>query len=93
MGVMNGENSLGGVGFAGTRMLPNVDVQPRRSYRLQYRCGKPQSLWDVVGNLSYIDNGVQNIVWALDNNVNRTTNTRVIGGGWGEITFYGWSYV
>lgn len=25
-GVMNDENSLGGVGFAGTRMLPNVSV-------------------------------------------------------------------
>ena len=39
-GVMNGENSLGGVGFAGTRMLPNVDVYNPD----EYRCGKPQSL-------------------------------------------------
>ena len=86
-GVMNGENSLGGVGFAGTRMLPNVDVynpDDPTGYNIDAENRKALGRG---GNLSYIDNGVQNIVWALDNNVNRTTNTRVIGGGWGEITF------
>lgn len=86
-GVMNGENSLGGVGFAGTRMLPNVDVynpDDPTGYNIDAENRKALGRG---GNLSYIDNGVQNIVWALDNNVNRTTNTRVIGGGWG--TFWG----
>ena len=86
-GVMNGENSLGGVGFAGTRMLPNVDVynpDDPTGYNIDAENRKALGRG---GNLSYFDNGVQNIVWALDNNVNRTTNTRVIGGGWGEITF------
>lgn len=85
--IMNGENSLGGVGFAGTRMLPNVDVynpDDPTGYNIDAENRKALGRG---GNLSYIDNGVQNIVWALDNNVNRTTNTRVIGGGWGEITF------
>lgn len=86
-GVMNGENSLGGVGFAGTRMLPNVEVYNPNDPTGYNIDAENRKALGRGGNLSYIDNGVQNIVWALDNNVNRTTNTRVIGGGWGEITF------
>lgn len=86
-GVMNGENSLGGVGFAGTRMLPNVDVYNPNDPTGYNIDAENRKALGRGGNLSYIDNGVQNIVWALDNNINRTTNTRVIGGGWGEITF------
>lgn len=85
-GVMNGENSLGGVGFAGTRMLPNVavyDPNDPTGYNIDKESRKSLGRG---GNLSYIDNGIQNIVWALDNNVNRSTNTRTIGGGWAEIT-------
>lgn len=86
-GVMNGENSLGGVGFAGVRMLPNVSVfnpDDPTGYNIDAENRKTLGRG---GNLSYIDNGVQNIVWALDNNVNRTTNIRTIGSGWAEITF------
>lgn len=86
-GVMNGENSLGGVGFAGVRMLPNVSVfnpDDPTGYNIDAVNRKTLGRG---GNLSYIDNGVQNIVWALDNNVNRTTNIRTIGSGWAEITF------
>lgn len=86
-GVMNDENSLGGVGFAGTRMLPNVSVfnpDDPTGYNIDAENRKTLGRGS---NLSYIDNGIQNIVWALDNNVNRTTNTRVLGGGWAEITF------
>jgi TonB-linked SusC/RagA family outer membrane protein len=86
-GVMNDENSLGGVGFAGTRMLPNVSVfnpDDPTGYNIDAENRKTLGRGS---NLSYIDNGIQNIVWALDNNVNRTTNTRTLGGGWAEITF------
>ena len=86
-GVMNEENSLGGVGFAGTRMLPNVSVynpDDPTGYNIDAENRKTLGRGS---NLSYIDNGIQNIVWALDNNVNRTTNTRTLGGGWAEITF------
>lgn len=85
-GVMNGENSLGGVGFAGTRMLPNVgvyDPSDPTGYNIDKQNRKTLGRG---GNLTYIDNGIQNIVWALDNNVNRSSNTRTIGGGWAEIT-------
>ena len=86
-GIMHGENSLAGVGFAGPRMFPNVpvfDATDPTGYNIDKENRKTLGRG---GNLSYIDNGLQNIVWALDNNVNRTTNTRVIGNGWGEITF------
>lgn len=85
-GVMNGENSLGGVGFAGTRMLPNVgvyDPSDPTGYNIDKQNRKTLGRGS---NLTYIDNGIQNIVWALDNNVNRSSNTRTIGGGWAEIT-------
>lgn len=86
-GIMNGENSLGGVGFAGVRMLPNVAVynpDDPTGYNIDAENRKALGRGN---NLSHIDNGIQNIIWALDNNVNRTTNTRTIGGGWAEITF------
>jgi len=86
-GVMNEENSLGSVGFAGVRMLPNVavfDDEDLTGYNIDDVNRKTLGRGS---NKKYIDNGIQNIVWALDNNVNRSTNTRVIGGGFGEITF------
>lgn len=85
-GISNSENSLGGVGFAGVRMLPNVavfDATDPTGYNIDKESRKTLGRGN---NLSYIDNGIQNIIWALDNNVNRSTNTRTIGGGWAEIT-------
>ena len=86
-GIMNEENSLGSIGFAGARMLPNVDVfnaDDVTGYNIDEVDRK--SLGRGC-NLKTIDNGIQNIVWALDNNVNRTKNDRMIGGGFAEITF------
>ncbi|WP_455639800.1 SusC/RagA family TonB-linked outer membrane protein [Parabacteroides sp.] len=85
-GVSNEENSLGGIGFAGVRMLPNVavfDPSDPTGYNIDKENRKTLGRGS---NLSYIDNGIQNIIWALDNNVNRSSNTRTIGGGWAEIT-------
>ena len=85
-GVMNEENSLGSVGFAGTRMLPNVavfDETDPTGYNIDDVNRKTLGRG---ANSTYIDNGIQNIVWALDNNVNKTTSTRIIGGGFAELT-------
>jgi len=85
-GVMNEENSLGSVGFASVRMLPNVsvfDATDVTGYNIDKENRKTLGRGS---NLSYIDNGIPNIVWALDNNVNRTTNNRAIGSGFAEIT-------
>lgn len=86
-GTMNEENSLGSVGFAGVRMLPNVavfDAEDPTGYNIDDVNRKTLGRGS---NLTYIDNGIQNIVWALDNNVNRSTNVRTIGSGFAEITF------
>ena len=86
-GVMNEENSLGSVGFAGVRMLPNVAVynpDDVTGYNIDIINRKTLGRGSNKGT---IDNGIQNIVWALDNNINRSTSTRLIGGGFAEFTF------
>jgi TonB-linked SusC/RagA family outer membrane protein len=86
-GVMNEENSLGSVGFATTRMLPNVSVYNKddiTGYNIDAINRK--ALGRGV-NETYIDNGIQNIVWAIDNNVNRSQSLHITGGGFAEVTF------
>jgi TonB-linked SusC/RagA family outer membrane protein len=86
-GAMQEENSLGSVGFAGVRMLPNVspfNPDDPTGYNIDAVNRKTLGRGP---NLSYIDNGIQNIVWALDNNLNLTRSTRVIGSGFAEIKF------
>jgi TonB-linked SusC/RagA family outer membrane protein len=86
-GAMNGENSLGSVGFAGTRMLPNVSpFNPDDVTGYNIDADNRKALGRGP-NKSYIDNGIQNIVWALDNNLNLTRSTRLIGSGFAEIKF------
>ena len=86
-GVMNEENSLGSVGFASVRMLPNVAVfnaDDKTGYNIDALNRKTLGRG---ANKTHIDNGIQNIVWAMDNNVNRSKSARIIGGGFGEIKF------
>ncbi|MDH6307364.1 TonB-linked SusC/RagA family outer membrane protein [Dysgonomonas sp. PFB1-18] len=86
-GVMNEENSLGSVGFAATRMLPNVPVyNPDDVTGYNIDAANRKALGRGV-NETYIDNGIQNIVWAMDNNVNRSQSLHVTGGGFAEVTF------
>ncbi|WP_255498719.1 TonB-dependent receptor [Dysgonomonas sp. ZJ709] len=86
-GVMNEENSLGSVGFAGVRMLPNVAVfNPEDPTGYNIDAIERKALGR-GSNLSPIDNGIQNIIWALDNNANKSKSTRVLGGGFAEIKF------
>ena len=86
-GVMNEENSLGSVGFASVRMLPNVAVFNADDVTGYNIDAVNRKTLGRGSNLIPIDNGIQNIVWGLDNNINRSTSTRVIGGGFAEITF------
>jgi TonB-linked SusC/RagA family outer membrane protein len=86
-GAMQEENSLGSVGFAGVRMLPNVspfNADDVTGYNIDAENRKALGRGP---NKSYIDNGIQNIVWALDNNLNRTRSARLLGGGFAEIKF------
>ena len=82
-GQANGTNSLSGAMFAATRMLPNVSVMDPNNptgYNISAKSlGKG-------ANKDEITNSVPNIVWVLDNNVYKNSNTRVMAGGYGEIT-------
>ncbi|MCC8142944.1 MAG: SusC/RagA family protein, partial [Tannerellaceae bacterium] len=83
-GVLNGPNNLSGASYASIRMLPNVPV-----YSDEHESGyniKDKALGG-GSNLKNIDDNTPNIVWVLDNYVDRLQNTRVIGGGWAEIKF------
>lgn len=86
-GVMNEENSLGSVGFASVRMLPNVSVfNPDDITGYNIDAINRKALGRGV-NETYIDNGIQNIVWAMDNNTNRSQSLHLTGGGFAEVTF------
>ena len=85
-GVMNEENSLGSIGFASVRMLPNVSVfnpDDITGYNIDATNRKALGRG---ANKKHIDNGIQNIVWAMDNNVNRSQSLHVTGGGFAEAT-------
>ncbi|MCC8094156.1 MAG: hypothetical protein LIP05_01585 [Tannerellaceae bacterium] len=86
-GFLNGPNNLSGASYATLRMLPNVsvfdDTHPT-GYNIDLEKG--QALGRGINN-TYIDNNIPNIVWVLDTNKMKTTNSRMIGGGWAEITF------
>ncbi|HMM04479.1 MAG: TonB-dependent receptor [Prevotella sp.] len=85
-GVMNEENSLGSVGFASVRMLPNVSVfNPDDITGYNIDAANRKALGRGA-NKVYIDNGIQNIVWAMDNNVNRSQSLHITGGGFAEVT-------
>ena len=84
-GFSNTENSLQSVGF-GVFMLPNVAVY-NPEHPTGYNIDPERFSLGRGSNLSVIDNGLSNIVWVLDNNINKSTNTRALGNGWAEITF------
>lgn len=84
-GFSNTEGANGSVGF-GVFMLPNVAVYDSDS-PTGYNIDAERFSLGRGPNLSVIDNGLSNIVWSLDNNVNKSTNTRAFGNGWAEIKF------
>ena len=83
LGQANGTNSLSGAMFAATRMLPNVAVMDPNNSTGYNISGKSLGKGS---NKDEISNSIPNIVWVLDNNVYRNSNTRIMAGGYGEIT-------
>ncbi len=83
-GQLNSENSLSGAMYAAIQMLPNVspyDSSNPTGYNITGKAlGKGS-------NTEEINNSLPNIIWVLDNNKYKNTNTRVLAGGYGEITF------
>lgn len=84
-GIVEGGSSLGDASFAGIRMLPNVSVYNPEDITGYNIDAVNRKALGRGANKTYIDNGIQNIVWALDNNVNRSTTLRSISNIFGEF--------
>lgn len=82
-GQLNSENSLSGAMYAAMQMLPNVSVYDSSNSTGYNITGKALGKGS---NLDEIDNSLPNIVWVLDNNKYKNTNTRILAGGYAEAT-------
>jgi len=86
-GIVEGTNSLSDASFAGIRMLPNVTVfndDDFTGYNIDAENRK--ALGRGANNMT-ISNNIPNIIFVLDQNINRSTNYRMIGNAFAEITF------
>lgn len=86
-GIVEGTNSLSDASFAGIRMLPNVDVFSDDDFTgYNIDAANRKSLGRGANKMT-ISNNIPNIIFVLDNNINRSTNYRMIGNAFAEITF------
>lgn len=81
-GQLNSENSLSGAIYAACQMLPNVSVYDPNNSTGYNTTGKALGKGS---NRDEIDNSIPNVMWVLENNVYRNSNTRVLGGGYAEV--------
>lgn len=81
-GQLNSENSLSSAIYAACQMLPNVSVYDSNNSTGYNVSGKSLGKGS---NKDEIDNSIPNIIWVLDNNVYKNSNTRVLGGGYAEV--------
>lgn len=85
-GVVEGANSLSDASFAGIRMLPNVAVYNDKDITGYNIDANNRKALGRGSNKDVISNGIPNIVYVLDNNVNRATNYRIISNAFLELT-------
>ena len=86
-GIVEGTNSLSDASFAGIRMLPNVGVFSDSDFTGYNIDAANRKALGRGSNRITISNGIPNIIYVLDHNVNRSTNYRNIGNAYAEITF------
>ena len=84
-GIVEGGSSISDASFSGIRMLPNVSV-----YNAEDPTGfnidtDNRKALGRGSNLKEIDNGIPNIAWALDNNVNRSSSYRITSNAYAEL--------
>ncbi|MFA5649274.1 MAG: TonB-dependent receptor, partial [Bacteroidales bacterium] len=85
-GIVEGTNSLSDASFAGIRMLPNVSVMnPNDQTGYNIDAANRKALGR-GSNLRTIDNNIPNILYVLEQNVNRGTNNRMIGNAFAELS-------
>jgi TonB-linked SusC/RagA family outer membrane protein len=88
-GAGSEENTSTDTGFASVRMFPNVSpFNPEDPTGYNIDAANRKALGRGP-NLSWIDNGISNIVWVLDRNLNRTRSNRLTGNAFAEINLTG----
>ena len=85
-GIVEGTNSLSDASFAGIRMLPNVEVYNKDDVTGYNIDAANRKALGRGANKSTISNNIPNILFVLNNNVNRSTNYRMIGNAFAELT-------
>ena len=85
-GLMDKSNSLSGVGYGAIHMIPNVPIYDENDPTGYNVDNANRKALGRGGNAALIDNQIPNVMWVLDNNVNRTENTRALGNVFAEFT-------
>ncbi|MBP3834129.1 MAG: TonB-dependent receptor [Bacteroidaceae bacterium] len=81
----NGSNSLSGAGYGAITMLPNVPVMNPNDPTGYNIDAENRKALGRGGNADYIDNGIPNIVWVLEQNKNTTENLHVMANAFVEV--------
>ena len=85
-GMVDNSNSLSDAGYGAIHMLPNVPIYDENDPTGYNIDNANRKALGRGGNTNYIDNSIPNVVWVLENNVNTTENTRVLGNVYAEAT-------
>lgn len=85
-GIVEGANSLSDASFSGIRMLPNVSVFNDKDITGYNIDAQNRKALGRGANKDVISNGIPNIVYVLDHNVNRATNYRIISNAFAELS-------
>lgn len=83
-GFVEGGNSISDALGATTKMLPNVSIYNPDDVT-GYNISKDRKALGQGDNLDVISNGIPNIVWLLNNNVNRSISNRALANTYLEI--------
>lgn len=85
-GLNNGANSLSGVIYNATRMLPNVAIfDPANIAYDGFNTTPDGAALGRGNNLASVDNNIPNIGFVLQNNIHRNRNNRILGNLYGEL--------
>lgn len=85
-GLNNGANSLSGVVYNASRMLPNVDIMdPANTAYDGFNTTPDGAALGRGNNLASVDNNIPNIAFVLANNIHRNRTNRILGNLYGEL--------
>lgn len=85
-GLNNGANSLSGVIYNASRMLPNVAIfDPANVAYDGFNTTPDGAALGRGNNLASADNNIPNIAFVLANNIHRNRNNRMLGNLYGEL--------